>query len=56
MEEEEKQKYREAADKLWELADQFHGFKVAEDIREFVGSLHAKAGGRKSIIILDGDE
>lgn len=56
MDEEQERKYREAADKLWELAEQFHGFKVCDDLKEMAGSLHAKAGGRRSIIVLEDDE
>ena len=53
MDEEQSEKYREAADKLWELAETFHGFEVGEDLKEMASSLHAKAGGRKSIIIVE---
>jgi len=53
MDEEQERKYREAADKLWELALQFHGFEVCDDLKEFVSVLHAKAGGRKSVLIVE---
>ena len=49
MDDIEAQKYREAADLVWELSKQFHGYEVAEDLKSISTELHSQAAGRKSM-------
>lgn len=51
MEESEKEKYREAADLVWELSKQFHGHLVAGDLKSVATELHIRAGGLRSSML-----
>ena len=49
MDASEAQKYREAADLVWDLAKKFTGHQVAEDLKTLSTELHAKASGHSKL-------
>lgn len=51
MEEAEQEKYREAADLVWEIAKKFHGHLVCDDLKSVATELHVRAGGHRSSML-----